>query len=433
MAKSSRCQKNPAIGGIQKPQRRFKVLKSAKATKQVAKKPAKCQVAGTSNLTHKYSQRSQRWSLHFGPGTVKAALAALVTFNKKKPFLDPGSSPRVDGHIIHLVWRQAVTGKSLYGFFRKGLPKTLGPQGHCSALNFEPTFQYNDNRLSPTSTGHAATDAAIGAAKGEAGPSGGAYSPLPEEFAAASFGGKSMAWNDVSAMEKALEEHGFIILPGFVPEHITKQALEEATTYFLGVMKSFQHGFGIDKGMAGFDDLASLPGAVWEKQPKKEVTITFAEGLFGMKVGPKLEVLELTPGGQASNLGVQLGWVVVKVGGENQYRSKLMTLINDGATQGKKGGSPALCGKAITFQPPTCFSPLAVSQKWGVATSRGYQKELGLGKSTDPIHFSNCPAVVNTQLWVRNLLASLHGCLPTDLCWKPDGVSFKAGRASFQT
>ena len=370
-------------------------------------------------LTEKYEQLSQKWSLHFTPGTVRAGLAAIMQANKKKPFLMAGTDPRMECNVIHLTWRVPVTGKYIYMFWRKVLPKTLGPTGHCSPLNFEPSHQFS---CVPKDTPHtvAAPAAAIGAAKkGELHVE--AYPPLPLEFATASF--QSMTWADVGAMKEALDEHGFLILPGYIPEHITKQAFQEATKYFLGVMRSLMFGFSIDKGMAGFDDLASLPSQVWEKQPKKATPITFGEGPFGMQVGPNLEVKNTTHDGQAHCLGVGLGWVLVKFAGKS---TKMLVAGQSVADYINEGGQLSEDTELI-FQPPTHFSPLAVSQKWGVFSSKGYQPKLGLGKSTNPIYFANCPAVLNAQIWLRNVLSSLHGCLPTELCWQPDGVSFKAG------
>jgi len=436
MAKSSQGHnKKPVIGVAQK--HTLRSQRSRKAPKPIIKKPA---IGGADKikstpvtLMDKYSQRAQKWTLHFrSHQIVRSALADIVKLNKSTPFLMPGTCPTVIGEAtaIQLVWKTHVNGRSLYNFFWKHSP-TVGPMGRSRPTNFQPTFQFVSASNSPMSTGLDASAAAIGAAKEEAGSSDGGYPPLPEEFAAASFDGQSMKWDDYETMKRALAEHGFIILPGYIPGYITKQALEEATTYFLGVLKSFQFGFSIDKGMAGFDDLAKLPNEVWERQPKKQKVMTFVALWHGMKVGPslqsktQLEVVEVIQGGQASRLGVKLGWVVVKVNGKKS---------TTGTTFGGKpladfiNGGGVFKGTEICFQPPTHFSPLAVSQKWGVFTSNGYQKGLGLGKSTDSIWFADSPAVMNAQLWMRSLMASLHECLPTDLCWQPDGVSFKAGR-----
>ena len=244
------------------------------------------------------------------------------------------------------------------------------------------------------------------------------YPPLPDRFAGATFDG-SRSW-DVAAMQKALEDFGFLYLPEFIPESITNLAFDQATQYFLGVLRSFEHGLSINKGMEGFDELAGLPSCAWERKPRREVAKTFEAGPLGMTVEPSTsEVKELVPGGQAVSLGVQAGWVVKKVIVGSQPLAAFSKLLSEGELTKDT---------QITFRTPTHYSPLAVSQKWGVCTSRGYQPKLGLGKCTDSEHFAECPAVMNCQLWMRNLLATLHNCLPTQLCWQPDGVSFKAGR-----
>ena len=199
--------------------------------------------------------------------------------------------------------------------------------------------------------------------------------------------------------------------------------MEEATQYFLGVLRSFHYGFGIDKGVAGFDALVDLPSFVWERKTRETVQMIFGPGPLGMIVDPRTnEVEELLPGGQAFRKGVGAGWVVENVvapaiGGDSAPSNvcgRLAAIRESGE------------GAGITFQPPTHYSDLAVSQKWGVFSSKGYQPKLGMGKCTDPINFANCHGVMDAQLWMRNILASLHGCLPSELCWQPDGVSLKA-------
>jgi hypothetical protein len=247
-----------------------------------------------------------------------------------------------------------------------------------------------------------------------------AYPSLPEELHGASFDAQR-CW-DIVMVRAALEEYGFVVLRGFVPERIAQPALAEATEYFLGVLRAFKHGYAIDKGVAGIDEVARLPSCVWENVAKKKKTITFAKGSLGMTVHPQtLEVVGLTPNGQASRLGVRPGWAVEKA--SNGRRG--LTKVRQPLVAWLEAEQPAV--SFVTFQPPANYSPLAVSQKWGVFTSKGYQPDLGLGKCTDAENFATSAGVMNAQLWMRNYLASLHDCMPTELCWKPDGVSFKAG------
>jgi hypothetical protein len=275
------------------------------------------------------------------------------------------------------------------------------------------------------------------------------YLPLPDKFSTASFeAGRS---GDFDAMRLALDRFGFVVLREFIPRGLSMQAFIEATTVFLDVMRSFRFGLSIDNGTKGFDELAKLPSAVWERRPSKEVALPFESGSPGMTlhVGT-LEVQQLVPGGQASRKGVQLGWKVIQVESGNDVckplhggskvcvdqRKSLAAMVHQGAfyktktIEGLVQEGVFLNITKITFKTPVDYTPLAASQKWGVSTSRGYQSKLGLGKSTDAVHFQKCPAVMNAQLWMRQPLAALHRVLPFDLCWQPDGVSFKAGDVS---
>lgn len=114
------------------------------------------------------------------------------------------------------------------------------------------------------------------------------------------------------------------------------------------------------------------------------------------------------------------------IGGKPVKCQPLAAYLRDSiAKRGLKNKTSA--NLEITFVDQISFTPLAESQKWGVSTSRGYQNKLGLGKCTDAVNFQDCAAVKAAQLWMRSFFASLHGCLPEELCWQPDGVSFKAG------
>jgi hypothetical protein len=388
-------------------------------------------IGGNVALTEKYVVKSQRWNLHFSKKTLKAGLQAILSLNKSNPFLAAGSDPVVDGTSLRLTWQMPVTGKSVYGHFRKRAGPTLGPNGSCRPLNFSPGHNTTLS-MSPLPSDVEATTpppAAIGADAAatpkdseSAAASEGSYPPLPGEFTNASFD-VTHGW-DIRLVRAALEMRGFVVLRRFIPERIITRARGEATEYFLGVLKSFQHGFSIDKDDAGFDDVAKLPAFVWDNKVKSPKVICFGAGQLGIVVDhPSLQVTEVTPGGQAALLGVQPGWVVAKAR-EGQplaaVRQPLAAWIQQGQT--KNPGN-----NEVTFQPPRNYTPFADSQKWSFFKSRGYQPLLGLGKCTDAIHFADAMGVMSAQLWMRNFLADLHECLPTELCWRPDGVSFKAG------
>ena len=401
---------------------------------------ASTEADGKEPLTAKYTQRSQRWLVTFPTyATARLAHGVVLKLNKKKHFLAAGKSPLLiqEGNrcAILLTWQTSMTGKSVYGFFLREAPTTLGPKGNLKPSEFAPALVCDyllASAASPlgcplppaaSSISDEWKQAAIGADPPEAGSHGSLYQPLPAQFAKASFNVSQTG--DVVAMQQAMEDYGFIRLSNFIPQHITKQALDEATKYFLGIMKSFTNTYQIDVGMAGFNELAALPSRVWEKKPVKQKTVVFKAGKpTGLKVvgvGPKFSTLlvtEVDQTGPAYSQGVRQGWELSN-GVEQQRKGQpLATFLN---------AETVSVTTSIIFQAPSHYSPFAVSQKWGVFTSKGYQPRLGLGKSTDAINFAAKPGIMNAQLWMRNILASLHNCLPTDLCWQPDGVSFKAG------
>ena len=395
--------------------------------KASSKKPATAPAIGGA-LTEKYQQRTAKWNLHFTANTVKVGLGAILKLNKSRSFLLAGSDPVVNGQVICLTWRAVVTGKTVYGFFRQYAKTTLGPNGCAQFMNFTPDNGHSQEDLidaagvdSGKINDLTGADAAIAANAAVGAVTGTSYAPLPDSLSNASFGA-SRAF-DVSAMKNALGDHGFLVLRGFIPAHITTMAFDESTAYFLDVLKKFQHGYSIDKGMQGFDELAHLPSCVWEKSPKKDVVLLFKPGRLDMTVDTEtMRVKHVQYGGQASKKGVQIGYLVVRI--TPPSRQPLAAIINNGVLDE---------AASLTFTPPTHYSPLAVSQKWGVSTTRGWQCKLGLGKCTEPSIFHSCTGVMNAQLWMRNVLACLHDCLPTELCWQPDGVSFKVGHlSSFQ-
>ena len=225
-------------------------------------------------------------------------------------------------------------------------------------------------------------------------------------------------------VKEALEEQGFLCLRNYIPKHIVERAFAEATDYFLDILKQFSGGHAIDEGLAGFDKVAGLPGKVWEKRPAtEEVEVAFDPGPLGLEFYPSTKIVgKITPKGQGEIQGVQEGWVFVgaKAGGRllkgQPLAAFLKTLTCEQCT-------------TVTFQPRwEHWNAQAVTQYWGLSVARGYQGKLGLGKVTDAVNMQNCPAIMAAQLWMRNYIAMLHQCLPEELCWQPDGASFKAGR-----
>ena len=88
-----------------------------------------------------------------------------------------------------------------------------------------------------------------------------------------------------------------------------------------------------------------------------------------------------------------------------------------------------LNGKVWETSGGKSFNPYAAKQKWGCITSRGYQKQLGMGNALSEKVFQQYPSVMACQHYMRHYLALLHNCSPEALCWRPDGVSIK-GRCS---
>ena len=384
---------------------------------------------GTTAKTPRYHVRAQHWTLQFNPRVLKTALLEIRRVAKSHPFLAAGTSPNVQGNCVHLTWQQAVLGKSIYGHFFKSSPGKLGGGGSCSWLNFWPTpHGMPPSTSSPIGAeAPAITDIAT-ASVTENIPAASltdkaSYPELPIQLARTSFNAQQCL--DIVAVRAAMEEYGFLVLRDHIPERLHTTARQEAIDYFLGVLRSFEHGYSIDKGLDGFDELGSLPGWLWERKKRTPKTCRFIPGDLGMVVDTATSVVtSVQVGGQACQNGIRPGWQVQRayhVAGTARRLTSLAEWIQKQQT----GESQ------VTFQPPMSYSPLAAKQKWGTWTSIGYQTSLGLGKCTDAENFKDCAGIMNCQLWMRNFLAGMHDCMPTDLVWQPDGVSIKAGSSIF--
>ena len=186
-----------------------------------------------------------------------------------------------------------MLGKSLYGYIRKRCP-TLGPGGKSQIADFQPWWPEV-----------AAGDSAIGETQTE----GKTYPALPGEFAGASF--DSSRWGDLDVVRDMLGRWGFIVLRGYIPMFMADRALEESLTYFMGVLRSFTHGYAIDEGRSGIDKLQDLPSKVWERRPTNH-EIKFGTGPPGLQLDHQTNLVTFVePGGQAAEKGVQEGWAFV--------------------------------------------------------------------------------------------------------------------------
>ena len=450
----------PTIGGSE-----------SMAPKTLAKQTKYLQEGGA---TAKYSLRGQNWTLRFKTKQEAGkAMGLVTTFDQRfRHFLMVGADVRKcqDGLGFSITWAREITGNSLHGWFRKNIPQ-MGKGGLCQFCDF--WLQPVNGELLPRVLG--------------CGGAADSYPALPPALATASF--DITNWWDMAKVRTALDEHGFVCLRKFIPTHITQLARDEATRYFLEVMRSFQHGYAIDEpGLAGFDKLAALPGKVWEHRPNLPTTrIKFASasGSLGLVYNPLTKlVTKVHPWGQAHKHKVEVGWALVGTNSEelndemHSLASKLASKIGfnrlqpasksasemdtEGTNQPvvnqevewpaiKDTNQPAVdtsqplvekvagvspdivgCGKThvvFEFQPPKCYTHFAIEQHWGVATKRGYQSKngLGMGKATDPEYMQHNPGVMATQRWMANWIAQLHQCLPGELLWEPQGVSFKAG------
>jgi len=207
-------------------------------------------------------------------------------------------------------------------------------------------------------------------------------------------------------VKTALATYGFAVLRRYIPKPVLDPALKQTSDYFLGVVESFTDGYALEAKVESYDKLHTLDAKVWEtKGPNAQKELTFPSGPMGFIVNKWNRVIHVDADGPAANLGVKVGWVVLS--------SEIFPNNADGTSH------------SVTFWTIECYTPLAIEQKWGTSTTRGYQKKLGLGKCTDPINMQ-FPALIDTQLYMRPFLAELHGCLPSQLCWQPDGGSFKA-------
>jgi hypothetical protein len=424
--------KMPGIAG--KPStHRLKVKKQAKAPKAPNHLATdKVKFAGADGATAKYFSRAQKWRVFFATGQAASkAVDAINKLNKERQCLLFGTDIQRNGKTLEFTWHSNVAGKTLYNYFRLHAAKTLGPGGSAPISDYRPTGPAQSCQLEGDTS-------AIGEENSANKAQHVGYPALPTKLASVSFD-CCRCWN-LEQVKAGIEEQGFACIRGFTPKLMTDQAFQEATKYFLGVLKSFEHGYAIDEGLPGIDKLQNLPSKVWENKPKAKQVKHFVPGPWGMDIAPQTnEVMFVETGGQAAKMGVEAGWVVVgceKVDSKAVEAGKRLCKRRvDGqplaallASDLAEGGDVV-----ITFQPPMCYSPLAITQKWGVMTTRGHQHKLGLGKCTDPVNFQDAPAVMSTQLWMRNFISCLHGCLPEELCWQPDGVSFKARHAPSQT
>jgi len=96
---------------------------------------------------------------------------------------------------------------------------------------------------------------------------------------------------------------------------------------------------------------------------------------------------------------------------------------------------PAKLGKKKNERDPPYLNPYAEQQRWGCATSIGYQRSSGLGGGQALSHkiYAEVPEVAAVQHYCRQLIATLENCSPWELCWKPEGASIKGDESPAAT
>ena len=408
------------------------------------KKPASSalQHLEKAGATAKYRMRGVKWTLRFEKNKeAKDAMGLLTKFDKgTRSILMPGTNVNQcqDGLGFTFTWAKEIMGKSLHGMLNILEMSTGG------------AYQFRDFLLYPMMAVHVNMGSPLLNTSPAGGETANPYPPLPPELATASF--DTTNWWDMDRVHAALDEHGFVCLRKFIPSQITQLAMHEATSYLLKVMRSFQHGHAIDEpGLAGFDKLVALPGKVWEHRPNLMTKcITFAKGNVGIEINAQTKVVtKVEPGGQAHKMDVEVGWVWLfpvhdKFHINATISNKLLALVKchvKPTDPHEKDTTQPLVdidtlieedfeegdGIIFEFQPPKYYTNFAVEQHWGVATQKGYQQELGIGRVTDPKNFRGCLALMSAQRYMRNWIAQLHQCLPEELHWEAQGVSVKAG------
>ena len=378
----------------------------------VSQGPLRKRPAAGGQAPDKWHQHSKGWCLFFA--SEPTACRAAVAFRRAQledNFLEDGSAPEVVGNKLFVKWGNVVSGKSVKSYIYKSsrLRPVLGPQGTAEPTNFSVW----EGAVAPTVP---QTDDGVRIDGG--------YPALPEPFATkASFGPEGWLTGQPLA---ALEEHGFVVMRQLIPEYMHEPAYREVTNYFMEIGASFLGGHAIRKteGLGGFDKWCDLPPAVWEREELGPFKVLFTEiPRFTMDEETGL-ITSVAEGGCAQKNGVKVGWRVEAVRYEKFSQPLAAKLANWQASAVHWARVVRKGAVEIEFQQMKCWTPYAIKQRWGVATSRGFQDNLGLGKCTQP-EFMALQAMREVQMYVKPFVAAMRKIPPSKLCWHAEGASLK--------
>ena len=90
---------------------------------------------------------------------------------------------------------------------------------------------------------------------------------------------------------------------------------------------------------------------------------------------------------------------------------------------------PGYAWEYVPGRKPDRYNPYAKLQKWGVATSIGYQQGLGSGQALSKQIYAKIPSIAAVQHYPKQFLAHLSKRAPERMCWQPEGVSVKGDGA----
>ena len=375
--------KKPARGGQSQ-----QVTKTGAKTKQGKK--------ALSPTMQKWFVHSKGWCLTFL--TEKFATQATQAFrsaNKDDNFLDNAAPVRVVGKRVFITWARPVVGKTVSGWIcnNKALRAVIAPEGKAKAIEWRP--------WDPSEC-----EAGLNLVEPQEDSATVAYPPLKAPYnTVVALGRSEWFGSEMDQPLAVLNEYGFLCLRGFVPKCLVDPARDTCMHHFLQIIASFTDGHAIDEGPGGLDKVANLPPEVWESKSHGTATKLFQKDLpLGFHINSEGVVLSTDLEGQASKVGVRMGWRVKAINGK-MYSPGQDVDFQKSAKKTKQR-KPAAGGQAhhvteINFKQVKLFSPCAIQQKWSVGLNRGYQPQLGLGKCTNPEFFANVKPLEEAQLYMR--------------------------------
>lgn len=205
-----------------------------------------------------YGLRSATWVLTFS-NQDKAARAAssMRQLNDTLHFLAQGSAVRVDNASVHIVWRSVIRGHSLVDYLYANCRGTFGPCGKFSSWSFSgpaSASTHAPEAAPATEAAGASTKATEAAGAPTHVP--GTYIDLPGRYAL-----DASQWYVPGKAMALLQQNGFVVLRGFLPEYLCQPARQDIEAHFLTILGSFTGGHAVDC----IDKVHLLDGKVWER------------------------------------------------------------------------------------------------------------------------------------------------------------------------